>query len=404
MKEPRIHVVSFQTPWPPDYGGAIDVWYKLLALKAHGWHVTLHTFLYGSRHLSPALLESVDRVFTYRRGAVTGHLLSTTHMIVKSRADRSLLARLSKVPGNQPILFEGLHTTAWLAHPLLRDKIKIVRAHNVEHDYYRMLARSASSPIHKAFFLTESMKLRAYEKNLRHASAILAISEGDLSHFRQTFPAIRSELVPCFYSTPAQPFCTDNDVEANEPYLFYNGNLSVAENIESALYIINKITPLLPSGSKVVIAGKDPDMRLVSAAATHPEVTLIASPEEAHMQRLIRNAAVSLLVTSQPTGIKLKLLNTLCATRGHIVANSMMLNDSILRRLCHRADTPAAQAAAIARLMTSPPDSNELDQRLAILRSRFDNDRSALLIESVVADCLEGIHTSMTQNSNLQIS
>ena len=29
----KLHVVSFQVPFPPDYGGVIDVYYKLKALK-----------------------------------------------------------------------------------------------------------------------------------------------------------------------------------------------------------------------------------------------------------------------------------------------------------------------------------------------------------------------------------
>lgn len=29
----RFHVVSLQVPFPPDYGGVIDIYYKLKALK-----------------------------------------------------------------------------------------------------------------------------------------------------------------------------------------------------------------------------------------------------------------------------------------------------------------------------------------------------------------------------------
>ena len=29
----RLHVVSLQVPFPPDYGGVIDIYYKLKALK-----------------------------------------------------------------------------------------------------------------------------------------------------------------------------------------------------------------------------------------------------------------------------------------------------------------------------------------------------------------------------------
>lgn len=35
----KLHVVSFQVPFPPDYGGLIDVYYKLKALKEAGCSV-----------------------------------------------------------------------------------------------------------------------------------------------------------------------------------------------------------------------------------------------------------------------------------------------------------------------------------------------------------------------------
>ena len=42
----KLHVVSFQVPFPPDYGGLIDVYYKLKALKEAGCSVVLHTYRY----------------------------------------------------------------------------------------------------------------------------------------------------------------------------------------------------------------------------------------------------------------------------------------------------------------------------------------------------------------------
>ena len=42
----RFHVVSLQVPFPPDYGGVIDIYYKLKALKKMGYETWLHTFRY----------------------------------------------------------------------------------------------------------------------------------------------------------------------------------------------------------------------------------------------------------------------------------------------------------------------------------------------------------------------
>lgn len=385
MNEQRLHIVSFQVPWPADYGGAIDVWYKLKALRALGVGVTLHTFAYGGRTVSQELRDVADEVFIYPRASILRSLLSPTPMIVKSRADRTLLDRLAAIPPSDVILFEGLHTTAWLTHPRLRDKRKLVRTHNVEHDYYRMLAGSASSPARKAFFLTESMKLRRYEKALARADVILAISEGDADYFSRRFPDADVRLLPCFFNdTPAPPNAEEGESRTDgvpdHPYILYNGNLTVPENIAGALHIINEIAPRLPADLTVVVAGREPDPSVMAAAASKSNVRIVASPPENLMQSLMRNAACSLLVTGQPTGIKLKLLNTLSATSGHIVANSLMLNDSVLRRVCHQADTPQLQADLLMSLAASPPTPADLEKRREILRTRFDNTLSARII------------------------
>ena len=43
----HLHIVSFDVPYPPDYGGAIDVYYKLKALHEEGIKIYLHCFEYG---------------------------------------------------------------------------------------------------------------------------------------------------------------------------------------------------------------------------------------------------------------------------------------------------------------------------------------------------------------------
>ena len=60
----KLHVVSFQVPFPPDYGGLIDVYYKLKALKEAGCSVVLHTYRYEVAE-QPDLLKVVDAVYYY---------------------------------------------------------------------------------------------------------------------------------------------------------------------------------------------------------------------------------------------------------------------------------------------------------------------------------------------------
>ena len=41
-----VNIVSFNIPYPPNYGGVIDVFFKIKALSDAGFKVYLHTFIY----------------------------------------------------------------------------------------------------------------------------------------------------------------------------------------------------------------------------------------------------------------------------------------------------------------------------------------------------------------------
>ncbi|MCX6283192.1 MAG: mannosyltransferase, partial [Bacteroidetes bacterium] len=42
--EQHLHIVSFDIPYPPDYGGVIDVYYKIKTLSEAGVKIHLHCF------------------------------------------------------------------------------------------------------------------------------------------------------------------------------------------------------------------------------------------------------------------------------------------------------------------------------------------------------------------------
>lgn len=362
---PHLHVVSFQVPFPPTYGGIIDVYYKLRALKAAGCRITLHTYRYRCPE-APELAAVADRVLYYERATGPASLLSSLPYIVYSRRNPRLIEALGA--DDAPILFEGLHTCFFLNHPSLRDRFKIVRAHNIEHAYYAELANAVPIGYRRAYYRMESAKLRRYEPQLRHADALLAITPDDRDYFQRQYPGLRTEWVPCFYDD-RRPDTTD---DATEPYVLYHANLSVAENVRAAGFLLDEIVPRLAPGTRVVLAGKAPAEALKRKAAARPNVRLAADPDQPAMDRLIGEARVNALLTFQPTGIKLKLLHALGKGRGHCLVNTPMLTDRALGPLCTVADTPDEMAAAIRRLLADTPDERALDARAAYLRTHYD--------------------------------
>ena len=51
-----LNVIALNIPYPANYGGVIDIYYKLVALHLNGVRIVLHCFEYERRGMSESLL------------------------------------------------------------------------------------------------------------------------------------------------------------------------------------------------------------------------------------------------------------------------------------------------------------------------------------------------------------
>ena len=218
-----IHIVSFNVPYPPDYGGVIDVYFRIKGLFEKGFSIILHCFDYG-RGEQTILEEYCTKVYYYSRSTAIKYQFSKIPFIVITRKNELLLKRLAA--DDFPVLFEGLHTCYYLDSPELLNKKKIVRMHNIEHQYYGMLGKSEKNLLLKTFLLIESLKLRRYEKILNFASKIVAVTPYEEAHFNSRYG--KTVWIPSNHG--------QNTVECKTgtgKYVLYHGNLSVPENADA---------------------------------------------------------------------------------------------------------------------------------------------------------------------------
>ncbi|MBK9195580.1 MAG: glycosyltransferase [Flavobacteriales bacterium] len=364
MAGTHIHIVSLDVPWPPDYGGVIDVFHKVKALHGIGVHVHLHCFEYG-RGKQKELDRYCTSVQYYKRQMGKLQLLSSLPYVVVSRRSDELVDRLLK--DDHPILFEGLHSCYHLGDPRLHGRKRLVRAHNVEHDYYSALAKVESSPFKRSYFNSEAAKLKRYEPVLSEADAVLAISPKDAAYFNQHFRNVVH--VPAFHA------CEKVDVpDGLGDFALYHGALGVADNNKAALWLLREVFNGI--NVKLVIAGSDASSELKAEVAKHPNAELLEDISTERIHELVRTAQVHVLPTFQATGIKLKLL--LCLFMGrHVVCNSPMVEGTGLEDLCHIHDDPASMRLSIQGCMARPANGSTLEKRAVILEERFSNERNA---------------------------
>lgn len=370
MTENHLHIIAFDVPYPANYGGVIDVFYRVKALSEAGIKVHLHCFEYGRGEQE--VLKRCHEVKYYKRDTSFAKQLSLTPFIVNSRRSEALVNDLMQ--DDYPILCEGLHTTAILSDKRLKNRRIYVRAHNVEHDYYKGLGDAEKFGWKKLFYLTEAWKLRRYEPVLKHAAGIFAISQQDADYFAKRYGKVT--LVPGFNS--ADSVCSET---GRGEYVLYHGNLSVKENEEAAKWLIENVFSELDL--HCIVAGLDPSEKLTKLAGKHSNVTLVANPDDAEMIDLLRQAQVNVLVTNQPTGLKLKLLNALYNGRFCLVNSEMVIGIS-LESLCVVADEPEQMIAEIKRLMEEDFTEEDIDERDTKMRQLYDNESNAKRIISVI--------------------
>jgi glycosyltransferase involved in cell wall biosynthesis len=365
LKDKHIHIVSLDVPYPPNYGGVVDLFYKLPALHEQGIKIHLHCFEYGRGEQSE-LNKYCESVRYYQRAEGHKGFSFSIPYIVASRSNPSLWANIQQ--DNFPVLLEGIHCTYGLHAGLLKDRRVILRLHNVEHEYYKQLSKWEASLVKKTYFHHESRLLKRYEKEIAPLCDILTVSEKDMRTYQQTFGAKQISYLPVF---TGHEKITSQAGSGN--FALYHGNLSVSENEKAAVWLLEKVFHDLDI--PLVIAGKDPSPKLTKLSHQKVTTCLIANPSEAEMQDLISKAQMHIMPSFTDSGIKLKLINALFNGR-HVIVNPAMVEGTGLDKMCHIAGNITLMKYHIYRLFQTPFTEEDIEKRRAVLSSIFNRQKN----------------------------
>jgi len=363
MPDKHLHIISFDIPYPPNYGGVIDVYYKIRTLHEMAVKIHLHCFEYPGRERSAELNSICEEVFYYPRKTGLRSALSFAPYIVSSRKSEELMANLLR--DNYPVLFEGLHSCYYIDDPRLKKRMKIYRESNIEHRYYFNLFKVDANFKNRLYFLIASAKLLLYQKVLQHADLMFAVSQHDTDYLKQHFPGKNIYHLPSFHA--------NNNVSVlpgKGDYALYHGNIEVPENEFAATFLVTKVFDGLDI--PLIIAGMKPRNKFIKLAESRSNIMVVANPDDEKMFDLIRNAQVNVLVTFQATGLKLKLLNTLYNGRFCLV-NEPMIKGTSLESLCETGNTPEELRSKLKELFRLEFTLDEVNKRVEFLKERYDN-------------------------------
>lgn len=362
----QVHIVCLDAPAPPDYGGAIDMYYTIQALAEQDINCTLHYFDYKKGRSAGALKQSCSHVLAYERKSFLQALPFSKPHIVTSRINQALIDRLNS--DADPIILEGIHCTGILPYLKNKDRKIVVRLHNDEAAYYKHLAKAETNFLKRAYYNLESKHLQHYQASLPVGIGYAALSKSDVSVFKNKYGLNHVFLVPAF--VPWQQVTT---LPGASLYCLYHGNLSVSENQAAALWLIETVFSNIDV--PLVIAGKDIPQHLKKAAASHPHIRLVSNPTDLELAQLIQDAHVHVLPDFNATGIKFKLLHALFCGR-FCITNNCEIDSS---KTVAFAETPQVYMRFIKSFMQQEFHAAAITEREAILHP-FNNDKNVTLL------------------------
>jgi hypothetical protein len=358
----HLHIVSFTVPYPVDYGGVYDLFFKIRALNQAGVRLHLHCFTTGKT--APELSNYCDSVHYYKRNVGLAGMSWKLPYIVKTRLSEELDRNLKK--DDFPILIEGVHSSGFLLQDGFRNRNIALRLHNVEHIYYDCLKATTRSFVKRIYYRNESCSLLEYERwLLPKVSRVFCVSLQDKKYCEERFKLQNTSLLPVFCKFPLDL------LSGTGCFCLYHGNLSVDENEAAVFWLMQQVFSTIDV--PLIIAGKNPSRHLQRKVATHSNVSLVADPSEQVLHDLIQKAQCHVLPSANQTGIKLKLIHALHSGR-HCIVNRAAVEGSALSELCVVADDAWSFAQAVWDHYRVPFTDEDIEKRKLTLQRIFDED------------------------------
>ena len=366
MAERHLHILTHDVPWPADFGGMVDLFYKIKTLHQNGVKIYLHCFV-NKRPPQKELNKYCEAVYYYERQKKISHFSFQLPFIVATRKSEALLKNLQK--DNHPILIEGIHCTYHLHKEKLINRIVLLRLHNAEFEYYHHLAVHEKNIFRKFYYGHESRLLKKYENQLADKVKIAAVSNHDVNVYQQLFNAPDINHLPVFL-----PYLKAVGKIGNGCFCLYHANLSINENEEAAIWLLQQVfnTIEIP----FVITGKNPSQKLEFLAHQNAHTCLVANPSDKELHDMIAKAQINILPSFNNTGVKLKLLNALYNGR-HCLVNKAGVEGSGLDTLCTIAEDADDFKTAIKYLYSMPYAEEENEKRQQLLLQLYDNQKNA---------------------------
>lgn len=357
----KILLVCSDFPYPPNHGLRVDTWGRIKALSELG--CKLHLVVCGKQQPDDADIKAVrnyvEEIVLCPRKSKLADALRVTPMQAQSRAE---LGRIPLADDYDYVLLEGDYVYPILDNPRIRRERAILRVHNDEAVYFKALARSATSLLHKLYYRMESGKFAALQKKMRtRIDKYLFISNKEFERFRALDPTAQSLFLPP--PVDGEAFRVGS---FRTRHVVFVGSLFMPNNREAIEWYLAHIHPGLLDvpGYKFVVAGNSRNQGLGWLEA-HDLTNVEVHDTPASLEDIYANGYLFVNPMRNGAGVKLKTIEAIqnglpvvstsvgCEGTGLIDGEHMLLADEPWHFLGHIRTLLADPAKAQALLEAS---------------------------------------------------
>ena len=186
-----------------------------------------------------------------------------------------------------------------------RGKI-IVRAHNVEQDFYLVNFRAKKTPV---TFLKYALSAQRERYMLNEADLILAITPYDKERITELYPIKPEKIEVCPVGVNLVNDCRAPHIPSSGKLKgLITGSLWFGPNADATRWFIDNVYPTISDICQLTVAGLHPN-EAVKTACEQSGCTLVDSPES--MQPYFENTDLVLAPIFEGGGMKVKIAETL---------------------------------------------------------------------------------------------
>lgn len=303
----KILVVAGDFVYPPNHGGRVDMWNRILTLHDMGFciHLVCTVKERPEEKNIRVVLEKVQKLDLVHR---KNRIIDMIHSYPLQIVSRKKLATVELEKSYDYLLLEGTYVYAILFNPELHVKHKLLRMHNDEATYFKALSEADSSPLRKFYYWIESKKFRNIDSEIiNRVHNVLFISYEEMMEYTRRF----SNIHGCFL--PASVRLNFKKRPRKNHTALLVASFFMRNNQEAITYYLKEIHPLIKIPDyQIIIAGNSRGESiewLTQIADQYPNVHVYDSPED--LQPLYEKASVFLNTMLHGAGVKLKTINAI---------------------------------------------------------------------------------------------